>query len=577
MTTPHLHDIDAVIGAAEVLNRGLATATVSEITRAIKLRADDSADSVTFDEWSFSDAIALVRVATWPASLTAAAIAAAFETAAAANKANPDPDKWSFSAAVELVASRSWPTTSTEAALMAAVTPEPSTPLFWHKRASAEEIWNSDDGRWRVTGTDAGYTLAAAYLATFDPPVLATLPRDVDAFDTAALLTRVIDSEGFDALRSLVTYWQNAYDAQHLSRKDARAESDHARAVLVAVRTRTDHASRVLGDMPGPLDATQVADIAKHHLRLIIEALDGDAQVQAVRCVHCGNEVTEQTDGTWFALDGSITLCAPNLPHEPVPPRHEVFIDSDGQNSIRLTRAALEESHSNSFRLWRQELDAYKQATDELQDENISLRAERDYLAAELESARATITSLTDTSTRQIEDLQSERDAALAKNSVTAEEFDHRSAYAKKLAESGMDPEWADKYKTLSTIFDTCAEILRADSPANSPDGCLCVFIKGLRDLYVYDPGCPVHADITAQSIDSDLPTDEFSYPFYKTTIVIWSDYNPAGFSIQELGRDADGGGSIATSDVRGPANPDVDPTFAGAEDFFEYTPKSQR
>jgi hypothetical protein len=517
MTSPHLHDIDAVIGAAAVLNRGLAIATVSEITRAIKLRADDTADTVTFDEWSFSDAIALVRDATWPAGLTASAIAAAFE--AAANKANPDPDKWSFSAAIELVATRTWPATPTEAALLDELShlsesPAPK-PLLWHRRLGPEEIWNSDDNRWRVTKQDAGYALALALLATFDPPVLATLPSPEDAFDVAARLTDTIDSAGFDQLRELITYWQNAYDAAHLSAKDARAGEDSARATLAAVRSCTAHASRALGDMPGPLDLAQ--------------------------------------------------------------PRHEIFVDSDGQNSIRLTREALEESHSNSFRLWRQELDAYKQATDELQDENISLRAERDYLATELESARSTVTSLTSASARSLEELRGERDAALAKNSATASDMRHRGAYAKKLAESGMDPEWADKYKTLSGIFDTCAVILDPDPTSEaSPSGCICIFIKDLGDLYVYDPRCPVHADIAASNTDPDS-TDEFSYPFYKTTIVIWSDYNPAGFSIQELGRDADGGGSIAVHDTRGPANPDTDPSFAGAEDFFEYTPKSQR
>ena len=64
-------------------------------------------------------------------------------------------------------------------------------------------------------------------------------------------------------------------------------------------------------------------------------------------------------------------------------------------------------------------------------------------------------------------------------------------------------------------------------------------------------------------------------YPFYKTTIVIWSDYNPDGISLSELGRDADGGGAIATSIVRLLASPDTDPSFAGAEDFFEYYPES--
>lgn len=579
MTSPHLHDIDAVIDAAAVLNRGLSRATVAEIERVIQQKARSYQDDLDHDEWLFSEAIDLIRQRNWPSAITAEAIAAAIEVDAGA----AGVDKWSFSAATTLISSRQWPTTPTEAALIAerdralATSPTPASarsshPLIWRKRLD-QEAWNSDDGRWRVAKIRGGYELSLALLATFDPPVLVTSPTDVAAFDTAAFLTDTIDSGGFDALRSLVTYWQNAYDAAHLAAKDARAGEDSAHATLAAVRSRAADAWKTLCAVPTGLDADRVIDIAKRDIGLITEALGDPGQVPAIRCAHCDNVVTEQTDGTWFAEEGSITLCAPNLPHEPTPSRHEVFVAEDGQNSIRLTREAAEESYRNSIRLQRLELDAYKQSHNVLEDENIALRAERDYLAAELESARSTINA----SSRQIEELQGERDTALAKNSATASDMRHRAAYAKQLAESGMDPEWAEKYKTLSGIFDTCATIL--DPTVTSgvlSNECTCTFVNGPTCLYVYDPRCPVLAVIATPSADT-APVDEFSFPFYKTTLVIWSDYNPAGFSIQELGRDADGGGSIATIDVRGPANPDTDPSFAGAEDFFEYTPRTQR
>jgi hypothetical protein len=389
MTTAHLHDIDALLDAAAVLNRGLSLATVSNILHAIETESENFSGDSDCDTWSFSEAVGLISRNTWPSAVTANAINKAFQLAAAQASQNPDPDAWSYGAALALVGSRTWPTTSSEAALIDALGHTRSSPaptqLLWRKRLD-QEAWNSDDGRWRVTQTDAGYELSLALLATFDPPVFATLPGPVDAFDVAALLTDTIDSKGFDALRDLVTYWQNAYDAQHLSLKDARAEADDA-----------------------------------------------------------GSRIT-----------------------------------------------------------------------------------------------------------------------------ATANDMRHRAAYAKKLADSGMDPEWAEKYKTLSGIFETCATILDpGNTTVTAPNGCLCVNIAALGGLYVYDPQCQVHADITTQNTG---PKE--SYPFYKTTIVIWSDYNPAGYSIQELGRDADGGGSIATIDLRGPANPDIDPSFAGAEDFFEYTPK---
>lgn len=314
-------------------------------------------------------------------------------------------------------------TTDPRGALGAILEASPSAdkPLHWHPHFndSGVEAWNSEDGKWRVAKDDAGYALAARFLGSLSPLVLGHFSDSVDAFGAAATLSQNLDPEGFTNLAGLITYWKNAYDAQHLSLKEARAEADSVArhdassvenwefALLVrdAASSRLSDAYRVLNDIPADtLAATHVIDTMRRHLRLVASALNGTDLI--ARCEHCKKAITQQTDGTWWAQDGAVTLCAPELPHTPL-------------HTSRVTSS-------------------YQESLGAQQDEITTLRLELDTLKSE--------------------------------NSVTAASFLKRAQYCKERSTKVSDPDFASRWETMALVYNRCYLMLAGREEASIAD-----------------------------------------------------------------------------------------------------------
>lgn len=62
---------------------------------------------------------------------------------------------------------------------------------------------------------------------------------------------------------------------------------------------------------------------------------------------------------------------------------------------------------------------------------------------------------------------------------------------------------------------------------------------------------------------------------FYKTVAVIWSDEDPSGMGLSDLAREAKVGGAICTLHRMAAADPAIDPSYVGAEEFFDYFPEA--
>jgi hypothetical protein len=61
---------------------------------------------------------------------------------------------------------------------------------------------------------------------------------------------------------------------------------------------------------------------------------------------------------------------------------------------------------------------------------------------------------------------------------------------------------------------------------------------------------------------------------FFKTVAVIWSDIDPSTLELSELAREAEMGDAICTISRNGQADPGVDASFIGAEEFFNFEPE---
>ena len=59
----------------------------------------------------------------------------------------------------------------------------------------------------------------------------------------------------------------------------------------------------------------------------------------------------------------------------------------------------------------------------------------------------------------------------------------------------------------------------------------------------------------------------------YKTVAVIWSDRDPSTMELSELAREAEEGDAICTVSRMGVADPQIDSSYLGAEEFFNHTP----
>jgi hypothetical protein len=60
----------------------------------------------------------------------------------------------------------------------------------------------------------------------------------------------------------------------------------------------------------------------------------------------------------------------------------------------------------------------------------------------------------------------------------------------------------------------------------------------------------------------------------FKTVTVIWSDVDPTTLELSELAREAEMGEAICTISRHGQADPALDASFIGAEEFFNFEPE---